>query len=49
MLELYYMTFYVAIVNMFQQTITNSLEENTKMENLNKEIEVNTKNQMDII
>lgn len=49
MLELYCMAFYVAVVNMVQQTITNSLGARTKMENLNNEIEVKTKNQMGIM
>lgn len=44
MLELSDKAFKTAIVMMFQQAITNTLETNEKMENLNKEMENVIKN-----
>lgn len=44
MLELSDKAFKTAIVMMFQQAITNTLETNVKMENLNKEMENVIKN-----
>lgn len=41
--------FKAAVINMLQQTITNSSETNFKKETLSKEIRVTTKNQMEII